>query len=124
MGLTVKYLVSDRAKAIVKLALKDLGTTSIEDLFHVLYNLNRSLALELNCLGAKLQKQLKMEQEKGAEPEFIAQIETNQRLLQKSRLTYDNCCHRLSTCLHPFAQTRESTSNYRNCCDGASIDPS
>ncbi|WP_019506151.1 DUF6399 domain-containing protein [Pleurocapsa sp. PCC 7319] len=103
LGLTVKYLVSDRAKAIVKLALKDLGTTSIADLFHVLYNLNRSLALELNCLGAKLQKQLKMQTEKRAEPELIAQIETNQRLLQQSRLTYDNCCHRLSTCLHPFA---------------------
>ncbi len=103
LGLKVKYLVSDRAKAIVKLALKDLGTTSIADLFHVLYNLNRSLALELNCLGAKLQKQLKMEKEKGAEPDLIAQIETNQRLLQQSRLTYDHCCYRLSTCLHPFA---------------------
>ena len=64
MGLKVKYLVSDRAKAIVKLALKDLGTASIADLFHVLYNLNRSLALELNCLAAKLQKQLKMEKER------------------------------------------------------------
>ncbi len=103
LGLTVKYLVSDRAKAIVKLALKDLGTTSIADLFHVLYNLNRSLALELNCLGAKLQIQLNMEKEKGAEPELIAQIETNQRLLRQSRLTYDHCCYRLSTCLHPFA---------------------
>ncbi len=103
MGLTVKYLVSDRAKAIVKLALTDLGTTSIADLFHVLYNLNRSIAFELNCLGAKLQKQLKMEQEKGAEPELIAQIKTNQKRLQQSRLTYDHCCHRLSTCLHPFA---------------------
>ncbi len=41
LGLKVKYLVSDRAKAIVKLALQDLGTTSIADLFHVLYNLNR-----------------------------------------------------------------------------------
>ena len=103
LGLKVKYLVSDRAKAIVKLALKDLGTASIADLFHVLYNLNRSIAFELNCLGAKLQKQLKMEKEKGAEPELIAPIETNQRLLQQSRLTYDHCCHRLSTCLHPFA---------------------
>ena len=103
LGLKVKYLVSDRAKAIVKLALKDLGTASIADLFHVLYNLNRSLALELNHLGAKLQKKLKMATEKGAEPELIAQIETNQRLLQQSRLTYDHCCHRLSTCLHPFA---------------------
>jgi hypothetical protein len=102
LGLKLRYLVSDRAKAIVKLALNDLGTPSIADLFHVLYDLNRSIAWELNCLGSRLQKQLKMGQEKGTKPELIAQIETNQRILQQSRLTYENCCHRLSTCLHPF----------------------
>ena len=30
LGLTVRYLVSDRAKAIVKLALKDIGTAPID----------------------------------------------------------------------------------------------
>ncbi len=102
LGLKVKYLVSDRAKAIVKLALKDLGTHSIADLFHVLYDLNRSIAWELNYLGRQLQKQLKISQDSRAEPELIAQIETNQRQLQQSRLTYEHCCHGLSTCLHPF----------------------
>ncbi len=102
LGLKVKYLVSDRAKAIVKLALNDLGTASIADLFHALYNLNRSIAWELNCLGTRLRKQLKVLQEKETEPELITQIETNQRVLQQSRLTYENCCYRLSTCLHPF----------------------
>ena len=47
LGLKVKYLVSDRAKAIIKLALNDLGTNSISDLFHVLYDLNRSIGFEL-----------------------------------------------------------------------------
>ncbi len=102
LGLKVKYLVSDRAKAIVKLALNDLGTHSISDLFHVLYDLNRSIAWELNYLGSQLQKQLKMSQEKRAEPELIAQIETNQTILEQSRLTYEYCCHGISTCLHPF----------------------
>ena len=102
LALKVKYLVSDRAKAIVKLALNDLGTASISDLFHVLYNLNRSIAWELNCLGTRLEKQLKMVQHKGTQLELIAEIKTNQRVLQESRLSYENCCHRLSTCLHPF----------------------
>ncbi len=102
LGLKVKYLVSDRAKAIVKLALKDLGTHSIADLFHVLYDLNRSIAWELSYLGSQLQKQLKMSQEKRAKPELIAQIEANQTILQQSRLTYEHCCHGISTCLHPF----------------------
>ena len=102
LGLKVKYLVSDRAKGIVKLALKELGTHSIADLFHVLYDLNRSIAWELNYLGSQLQKQLKMLKEKRAEPELIAQIETNQTILEQSRLTYEYCCHGISTCLHPF----------------------
>ncbi len=73
------------------------GTHSIADLFHVLYDLNRSIAWELNYLGSQLQKQLKMSQEKRAQPELIAQIETNQRILQQSRLTYEHCCHGIST---------------------------
>ena len=116
LGLRLKYLVSDRAKAIVKLALNDLGTASIADLFHVFYDLNRSIAWELNSLVTQLQKQLKMSKEKRAKPELIEQIEMNQRRLQQSRLTYENCCYRLSTCLHPFdinksmAQTTEIVS--------------
>ncbi len=58
LGLKVKYLVSDRAKAIIKLALNDLGTNSISDLFHVLYDLNRSIGFELNRLGTRLETQI------------------------------------------------------------------
>ena len=119
LGLKVKYLVSDRAKAIVKLALKDLGTHSIADLFHVLYDLNRSIAWELNYLASQLQKQLILLQEKRAEPELIAQIETNQTILEQSRLTYEYCCHGISSCLHPFdsnqntPQTTEAVTSRR-----------
>ena len=102
LGLKVKYLVSDRAKAIVKLALNDLGTNSIADLFHVLYDLNRSIAWELNCLSSRLQKQIKRAKLNQAQPEIIEQLELNWQILQQSRLTYDTCCHRISTCLHPF----------------------
>lgn len=102
LGLKVKYLVSDRAKAIVKLALNDLGTHSISDLFHVLYDLNRSIGFELNCLGSRLEKQIKRAYLNYAFPEIIEQLEAKKRMLQESRLTYEHCCHRLSICLHPF----------------------
>ena len=102
LGLKVKYLVSDRAKAIVKLALNDLGTNSISDLFHVLYDLNRSIGFELNCLGSRLQKQIKRASLNQAKSEIIEQLKASEQILQQSRLTYDNCCHRLSICLHPF----------------------
>jgi hypothetical protein len=102
LGLKVKYLVSDRAKAIVKLALNDLGTHSIADLFHVLYDLNRSIGFELNCLGSRLQKQIQTASLKQVSPAIIHELEASEQILQQSRLTYGNCCHRLSICLHPF----------------------
>lgn len=102
LGLKVKYLVSDRAKAIVKLAWHDLGANSIADLFHVLYNLNRSLAFELNCKESRLHKQIKRAILNQAQPEIISQLEGIKHALEQSRLTYDNCCHYISTCLHPF----------------------
>ncbi|NJO97676.1 MAG: transposase family protein [Pleurocapsa sp. CRU_1_2] len=71
LGLKVKYLVSDRAKAIIKLALNDLGTNSISDLFHVLYDLNRSIGFELNRLGSRLEKQISKALLNQSKPEII-----------------------------------------------------
>ena len=45
-------------KEIIKLALNDLGAHSIADLFHVLRDLNLSIAWELNSLTHRLQKQI------------------------------------------------------------------
>lgn len=102
LGLKVKYLVSDRAKAIIKLALNDLGTNSISDLFHVLYDLNRSIGFELNCLGSRLEKQIKRASLNLAKPEIIEELEIKEQILQKSKATYNHCCYSISTCLHPF----------------------
>lgn len=108
LGLKVKYLVSDRAKAIVKLALNDLGTDSISDLFHVLYDLNRSIGFELNCLASRLHKQIKRASLNQTKSEIIEQLKASEQILQQSRLNYDNCCHRLSICLHPFDINRNT----------------
>ena len=110
LGLKVKYLVSDRAKAIVKLALNNLGTDSISDLFHVLYDLNRSIGFELNCLGSRLEKQIQRALLNQSQPEMIDELKAKKRMLQESRLTYDNCCHRLSIGLHPFDINRNTPS--------------
>ncbi len=91
------------------MALTDLGTHSISDLFHILYNLNRSIAWELNCLSSRLHKQLKNAQDNQAKPEFIASIETSLTRLQQSRLTYDDSCYRLTLCLHPFDINHNTT---------------
>lgn len=102
LGLKVKYLVSDRAKAIIKLAMNDLGTNSISDLFHVLYDLNRSIGFELNRLGTRLEKQIQRAKLNQSQPETIKKLELSKQILQTSKLSYNNCCYSISTCLHPF----------------------
>ena len=102
LGLKVKYLVSDRAKAIIKLALNDLGTHSISDLFHVLYDLNRSIGFEVNRLGTRLEKQIQRAVANKSKPEIIQKLELKKQILQKSKVTYNHCCYSISTCLHPF----------------------
>jgi hypothetical protein len=81
---------------------------SSSDLFHVLYDLNRSIGFELNCLGSRLQKQIKRASLNQAKSKIIEQLKASQQILQQSRLTYDNCCHRLSICLHPFDINRNT----------------
>jgi len=54
----VKYLVSDRAKALVKLALEGLGCRSVPDLFHALYDLGKQLGAHLGRQTSKLEQQL------------------------------------------------------------------
>ncbi len=101
VGIQVRYFVSDRAKALVKLALNDLGSPSIADLFHALFELSRSLGWELNCLASRLQKQLLRARQNQAKPEFISQLEMSQQVLQQSQKTYQECRHDISICLHP-----------------------
>jgi hypothetical protein len=104
LGLKVKYLVSDRAKAIVKLALSDLGCPSIADLFHALFELSKSLGWELNYLTTRIEKRLEaVRSNSQSSPELIKQLETEQSLLQSSNQTYQRCSQRISTSLHPFA---------------------
>ena len=53
LGVRVLYLVSDRAKALIKLAETGLDCLSIPDLFHLIHDLVKSYALPL---GRRLQQ--------------------------------------------------------------------
>ncbi len=48
MGLRIKYVVSDRAKALIKLALKGIKCLSVPDLFHASHEIVKLLGLSLN----------------------------------------------------------------------------
>ena len=47
VGLELRYVVSDRAKALIKLALKGVGCPSVPDLFHALRDLAKVMGVSL-----------------------------------------------------------------------------
>jgi len=60
IGLRIKYVVSDRAKALIKLALKGIKCPSVPDLFHagneIVKLLGLSLNRKLNSIQTKIEK--------------------------------------------------------------------
>ena len=58
------YLVSDRAKALIKLAETGLECLSIPDLFHLLHDLVKSYALAICSRLRQAQQALKQAQER------------------------------------------------------------
>ncbi len=57
-GVQVKYLVSDRAKALVKLALEGLDCPSIADLFHGLREISKHVGCQLGRQLHRVETQL------------------------------------------------------------------
>jgi len=57
-------LVSDGAKALVKLAVSGLGCVSLPDVFHLLYAVSKSMGSALARQQVQLQKQLHTLEEK------------------------------------------------------------
>lgn len=110
----VKYLVSDRAKALVKLALDELGCRSIPDLFHALRQLSRAigtpLALQLSrldkqCVQAQATLTQLQAQGKPSEAQHakLTQLKAQLGLLESTQATYHHLLQQLSLSVHPFA---------------------
>jgi hypothetical protein len=110
-----RILVSDGAKALVKLAISGLGCPSVPDLFHLLYGLSKSLGTSLARQRIQLQKQEHILQEQvkvNSSPHITAQIQAlqNQLLsLEVDHEDYQQSLHTLSQTIHPFSlKTGES----------------
>lgn len=81
-GLEVKHFVSDRAKALIKLATSSFGSLAGADIFHAQYDISKWLGRSLYGKKGRASKQLKEAEEKkakleenGAEAEKIEQQE-------------------------------------------------
>lgn len=110
----VKYLVSDRAKALVKLALEGLGCCSISDLFHALRDLSKQIGCHLGRQLAQLEKQIAQTEAKLTQlysqdkprlvqQQKLAELQAQYSLVESTQATYHQLLQQLSLCVHPFA---------------------
>jgi hypothetical protein len=106
-----RVLVSDGAKALVKLAVSGLGCPSVPDIFHLLYGLSKSMGTSLARQRVQLQKQEHTLQEQfkiHPSPEITAHIQdlqTQQQTLENDHQDYQESLHTLSQTIHPFSLT-------------------
>lgn len=110
----VKYLVSDRAKALVKLALEGLGCRSIPDLFHALRELSKAIGSPLALQLSRLDKQCRQAQQtlthlqaqgkpSQAQQAKLTKLQAQFSLLESNQATYHHLMQQLSLGVHPFA---------------------
>ncbi len=124
---SIKSLVSDRAKALIQLAVKGLGCESIPDLFHAMRCLSRSIGARLGGQLARTKKQLQkttrdITKRHLAKKPISAQL--NQRLswlqqqyqfIETGLETYRSYVHQISTLVHPFTIDESKKQSWNQC---------
>ena len=106
------YLVSDGARALVKLAVSGLGCLSVADLFHALRALGKPMGRSLGQQAAtlkkqqdKLQQQLNKRREVEDKPALQSLVKTNEAALQQvqqDEQTYHEALEQITQTIHPF----------------------
>ena len=105
-GFSIKYCVNDRAKALLKLALADLGCPSIADLFHAMRKLSQSVGFELERRLTHLRRRLREEHEKSAPNEAEGEVlNAEYNKLVKAQSQFRQILMQISLELHPFDTT-------------------
>ena len=99
LGIHVRHAVTDRAKALIKLAITGFGCESGADLFHAQQDAVRWLGASLGRRLSNAEKQQAVASESGGS----AQAEQNVASIKESKLQYHENLQGLSEDLHPFS---------------------
>jgi hypothetical protein len=106
-----RFMVSDGAKALIKLALSGLECPTVPDLFHLLRDFSKSIGGTISLQQARLQKEYAGLTVKTS-PNSQAQLLVAQKKLlqtEKDHQDYQASIHGLSQLIHPFhIETGES----------------
>lgn len=112
---TCHFLVSDGARALIKLAVSGLSTVSVADLFHALRALGQPIGKALsqrlakvnrqtNLLEQQLQKHPSGSQHQALKAE-IAALSQQQQQLEADQQSYHQALEEISQLIHPFNLT-------------------
>jgi hypothetical protein len=116
LGVGVRYLVSDRAKALIKLAETGLTCLSVPDVFHLLHDLTKSYSLAIFRRLRQAQQDLTQAQERLAAFQashlgngevqhtqvLVEAHEAEVQRWQSGRSAYRNHLENLSLFMHPW----------------------
>ena len=117
LGIEVKHAITDRAKALIKLALEGFGCKSGADLFHALHDVSKSLGFAFHRAVASAEKKVKesiakvesLEKSCASQAEIAAQVQCvenedlNHYMLKKGHEDYEETFEAISDTLHPFS---------------------
>jgi hypothetical protein len=111
-GWVCHFMVSDRAKALVKLAVQGLGCASVADLFHALHRLSQPMGSALGRAQARLLKHIGTTQAQlEATPHLtkqqklsdtLASLCAQQAAVSQAQQHYHTALQSISLSLHPF----------------------
>ena len=111
----VKSLVSDRASALIQLAVQGLGCLSIPDLFHAMRGISRVIGCRFGNRLNQIKKQLRPLHNQALNysghnqsiPKKLAQkiavLQEQYNFLLTGQQTYHNILHQITCAVHPFA---------------------
>lgn len=108
-----RQMVSDGAKALIKLALKGLGCQWMPDLFHLLWNLGKPFGsaigrrlAQLNNQLSKVQAQLETVRRQGKTAKDLevqlGELQQQHKQMETAQQTYRQAVHPITTQMHPF----------------------
>ena len=112
-GIKIEYIVSDRAKALIKLAVKGIECLSIPDLFHASNEIVKLFGLNLNrrkdnlqCILAKAITELSLLKELSKDirekENIICKLKNDCAFIESGISCYQSLLHELSLIIHPF----------------------
>jgi hypothetical protein len=99
LGVKVRHIVSDRAKALVKLGEEPyLGVMSMPDLFHFVQDINKAAGLQIGILCSRLQKTLGKSKEEEQTEALSIELEQAKENAGKYRKEIEQ----INKIVHPF----------------------